>query len=606
MLRRRVVVVAAWLTLFTLLVPPRGVEAAPDTPDVIWGSISYQERGPGASLDGIANAFIMGSFAPVVGARLGRAQQVVFELLQNPALAEAMGTDMGSISDKLRGDDLVGRPPIRASYGAHVSFQLEADRDGTSYHLKSGTISWSSDNHTRLSANGMTLADDFSGGGVEALDPSSDVIDLTFEDRGGGSRTWTIDVEVDHTYRTVGESSWTWETGTISLVRTGSKVELGATTLFGPVPVPPLPPDLFADQVKTVVYAATGKVSATDDQTLQILETEAWTNILEGSQVARVEIRDDCSPVIVRPDPPRLVFDEATPGTISTTAVLQGPVFAQQAARWVFPEVPFEADYQPKDLAAPRVDFFWRGLPERNEQLGEYTVEVDYADPAVAKECGPVRPLDLGVFFPIDAKNNPGGKDPNWFYYWMQTSASNGIGDVRVVDCAGNRTFGEYNYGDTYIRLCDPETYQPDIRAADAAPIAYIDSFATVLIHENRHRENYLNWWRAGYGLKATCVDWDHDGKDDPRPGCVMDTDRDQVPDAVEPGQTAPDGHNLGLKVGAKYSCKLGPTTVAQLSTLGIHDEECTAYWEEIRWQIGSARSEDWAAPGTQWGGTRP
>jgi len=601
-LRRLVAVGVAAVTVTALLgVPVTAAEQA--EPDVLWGSIRYSERGPGATYDGIANSFIMGAFMPVAAARAGGAMQLVIELLQNPAMAEAIGTDMASVSDELRRSVPSGTPPIRARYDAFISFQLEAKSDGSGYRLKSGSISWSTDNTTVVSTEDLTLQDRFHGMDSELLDPAEDVIDLTFEDRGDGSIGWSLDVEVTHEYWTRGTSSWVTPVATISMTRDRSEMTLTGDTVFGPAPIPPLPSDLFADQTKTVGYTAVGSVFVIGDQ---ILKTETWTNILEGSQLAQVEIRADCAPVIVEPEPPRLAFSEADVGTIEATARVLGPAFAQQAARWEFPDVPFDAVYEPKDQIGPRVDFVWRKLPERNDQFGEYDLWVEYTDPAIAAGCGSVRPLTVEVFFPIDGRNNPGGTDPNWFYYWMQTSARNGVQDVRVVECAGDATLGHYTYGDTYLNLCDPETYEPDIRAADGVAISYIDAFAVILIHENRHRENYRKWWSARYGPKDACWDRDGDGKDDPRPTCVMDTDRDQVPDAVEPQQRAPDGHNLGLVVGTKYSCVLGPVTAAQVVSLGLNDEECTAYWEEIRWQVGSARAEDWAAPGTQWGEGRP
>ena len=379
--RRGVGAAIAALVVAFSVVPSGRRAVAIEQPPTLWGSLRYSERGPGASYDGIANAMILGSFAPVAATRAGSALQIIFDLLQNPALAEAMGTDMGSVSDQLRQAAPAGAPPIRASYDALISFQLEADADGTTYHLASGTISWSTDNTTRLSIEDSTLEDNFHGEGVEALDPSSDTIDLTFEDRGDGWLGWTIDVDIEHTYLTDGQSSWTSPIGAISLVRSGSKVDLGGTTPFGPVPIPPLPSDLFADQQKFVGYTAVGTVPLVGDQ---ILHTETWTNIVEGTQVASLEIRGDCSPVIIRPDPPRLVFDEANPARIEDTAQLQGLLSSESVARWRFPDVPFQAHYEPADMLGNRVDFSWQGLPERNDELGEYTLDVDYTDPAAS------------------------------------------------------------------------------------------------------------------------------------------------------------------------------------------------------------------------------
>ena len=603
-LGRRTVAAAVVVATTAAFVGPGGPVVAAVQPEdgVLWGSIRYSERGPGATYDGIANAFILGSFAPVAATRAGGAVQLVFELLQNPALAETMGTDMASITDRIRQVAPAGTPPIRASYDAFITFRLEAEDGGSRYRLSSGSVAWTTKNTTVLSAEDITFQDDFFGSGTDPLDPATDVIDLTFEERDDGTVAWTLDVEISHPYVTSGESSWTSPMGTVSIVRKGSNVEMGGTAMGMQVPIPPLPPDLAADQEKTISYLRLGTLEAAGGA---VRSSETWTNILEGTQVVQVEIVGSCTPAVAAPDPPRLVFDDDTPGRIEDEARLRDlPGFARRAVRWEV-DVPFDATYTPEDLVGPAVKFEWSGLPEDTVEFGKRVIDVEYTDPTVEKICRPIQPLTVEVFFPIDAENNPEGETPNWFYYWMQTSARNGIDKVRVVDdCGGDKSVGKYRKGDEYLRLCDPETYQLDVRAADGVLVAYIDNFAITLIHENRHRENSENWWRGG--MKVRCWDVDRDGKDDPRPGCVMDIDEDDVPDALEPAQVAPDGRNLGLEVGDKYSCSIGGLTKAQLESVGISDEECTAYWEEIRWQIGSARTEDWAAPGSQWGDGRP
>ena len=41
-------------------------------------------------------------------------------------------------------------------------------------------------------------------------------------------------------------------------------------------------------------------------------------------------------------------------------------------------------------------------------------------------DCEAKATANVRLFFPAFATNNPGGGEPNWFYYWKQTSAAVG------------------------------------------------------------------------------------------------------------------------------------------------------------------------------------
>jgi hypothetical protein len=55
------------------------------------------------------------------------------------------------------------------------------------------------------------------------------------------------------------------------------------------------------------------------------------------------------------------------------------------------------------------VVFRFKGLPKDNAQFGKKTITADIAEP-----------VHIKAFYPKLEKNNPEGKDPNWFYYWKQ------------------------------------------------------------------------------------------------------------------------------------------------------------------------------------------
>ena len=613
--RLRTLVLVALLATLAATLPARPTLAQDKPSDVILGSLRYTERGPGASYDGIANAIILSTGAPAAAQQMGGALELVFEILANPALADAIGTDMQSVSDKLRGDVPAGELPIRASYDALITFQLRDDGGGD-YHLESGSVSWSTDNTTTFSAEDTRLSDSFHGEGIEALDPSQDKIDLIFEEDAAGDLIYTLDVDVTHAYSTVGSSEWSTPIASIALERTWGDVTLEGMTPFGSTSsiMPPLPLGLFEDQTKTVGYVRSGKIKSPDTP---ITDSEAWTNLFGGSQVVQLRIGPlSCTPKIVKPDPLRLVFDESAGGEIKDKTELSGiPGTLTEGVHWEFPDqsiMPFTATYVPEARTGDSVEFTWKKLTADNTDFGGYDISFEYTTEALQDLCPDAEPVTVEAFFPIDAKNNPGGQDYNWFYYWMQTSARSGIGQVQVLDvdrCTGE--LGIYFPGSQTINLCHPVAHMPDIRIADGAAVSFIDTFAIALLHEDQHRQNWNNWWSPS---KRACFDADGDGKDDERPTCVMDTDRDLVPDAEEPG--------ISLTVGSKFSCPLHSVLLQNLvlagepqegkelpevmENLGINDDECLSYIAELKWQIGSARSEDWAAPGSQFGDASP
>lgn len=601
------IVVGAMALIPVTLVQPAIAQTEND--DVIVGTLRYTERGPGASYDGIANAIILSLGTPAVVEQMGGAVALVFDILQNPVLVDAMGTDMQSITDELRGNLPVTELPIRASYDALIRFQLRDDGDGL-YQLEDGSISWSTDNTTSFSADETRLTDSFHGEGIEALDPTTDQINLTFSTNAAGEVVYTFDIDVTHGYSTIGSSEWSTPIASIALERDRGNVTIEGITPFGSTStfMPPLPLDLFEDQTKTVGYIRTATLESPDSA---LASSETWTNLFGGSQVAQLQAEPlACNPTIDKPDPARLVFDESTEGEIKDRAELYGvPLALSDGLHWIFPEhLPVTATYVPDDRKGESAEFIWKKLPEASPEFGKYYISVEYETDTLGDLCPEATPLAIEVFYPIDAKNNPGGKDYNWFYYWMQTSATSGIGDIAVAEqetCQGE--LGHYTEGAEIIYVCHPVARSRALRLADGAFVGFIDTFAITVIHEDQHRQNWNEWW----GLKLAAIDLDGDGLPDERPGYVVDTDGDRVPDEWEV--------KLGLDPHDPFSCRLytllheelredlqGKEQGELMEALGITDYECPSYRAELRWQVGSARSEDWASPGSQFGDAAP
>jgi hypothetical protein len=68
------------------------------------------------------------------------------------------------------------------------------------------------------------------------------------------------------------------------------------------------------------------------------------------------------------------------------------------------------------------VVFRFKGLPKDNAQFGKKTITADIAEPRHIK-----------VFYKKFEKDNPEGKDANWFYYWKQ-GAVPGLDKFKYVD----------------------------------------------------------------------------------------------------------------------------------------------------------------------------
>ena len=72
---------------------------------------------------------------------------------------------------------------------------------------------------------------------------------------------------------------------------------------------------------------------------------------------------------------------------------------------------------QPADRTGPTVTFTYTGLPRRNDSFGVKRLQAGLD----VGRCTCTREARIRTFYPFSATNNPEGRDPNWFYYWMQT-----------------------------------------------------------------------------------------------------------------------------------------------------------------------------------------
>ena len=574
------------------LYPPAPQTILAKDPATITGVFIYSERGPGASVDGIANALLMGESMPVYTARFMN----VFRLL----------TKLPGISDNPSMKDLnaflqQGTPdlgpllPIVADYHADVIFVLE-QKTNNSFGLKSGQIHWTNSNNTRIDYDTGNIVDNFHGSSTYTLNPATSSITLTFDLKSKPPK-FTLQLNLAHPMPTDGESVWTALEGAAHI---RVKAQQGKYTWSGdsagmPIPVSPEeaspPGDPFTKQI---FYTYTGP-TYTDYM-------ETWRNLLDGQSFAQFELTNKCTATIVKPEPKaKWVFDDSTPGVLEGTvrAEASPDAFADDLT-WTFPEIGGKKPKtDPADARGREVKFRYEGLPAKNSDFGEKEVEAKFT--TQRDKCKDPDPQKVVVYFPRDAKNNPEGKDPNWFYYWKQTAAAQGYQDHIQYDPGSSRCaftdhpdkgtrdvtlghFDGYTIPDSrdHINICDlSQSYFAATNAATGQSFDGIDLFAAVVHHEWTHKTNFEQWWPKLYLPVNNCsVPLDENGK---AKGYRYDCDKDEIPDEYEPGYGLdpknPDTHNFGLG-----------------------DEEYLAYSSEKDWKKGSVDKEDWACPGHQAG----
>ena len=292
-----------------------------------------------------------------------------------------------------------------------------------------------------------------------------------------------------------------------------------------------------------------------------------------------------------------LVFDQfGSSAGLQQTAIANNvtPEEVEDLIQWTFPEIPgVTLTTRPEDNRGSMVTLDYRSMPEDNSDFdGERTVT------ATLPGCTEVRAtLPARFFFNVSGTGNPDDAEvPNWFYYWRQTAAGQGLTRSQVryagtercarTDSRGNAMdlFGTYLPGTDYISLCDAVTGSSWNKVTGEFTDG-IDTYAATVLHEREHQKHWEDWWlsynrewvqRTGLSVFDDPTAYQNDRKE-------ADRDQDDIPDSLEAAlgmdPELPDTHN----------CKMT-------------DEHYLAWLAEGLWNIGSADAEDWAAPGKQYG----
>jgi len=289
-------------------------------------------------------------------------------------------------------------------------------------------------------------------------------------------------------------------------------------------------------------------------------------------------------------------FSDAKPAKLEVT--LQADVTPASYAndvQWELPDIlGSQRQVTPQTARGPTVTVSYTNLPQHNDDFGKKTVRASVNTP----RCTAQAEKELQFFFPRDATNNPGGKNPNWFYYWTQTAAAKPSGQYMNIEyggltfdrCAESGIPAIFKPGAGYktIHVCDlsklgsefKEVY-PLLDHTTAAKylgtrtVTGIDTFAAAIIHEYQHYLAYHNWRE---GKSTTQLD-------------AQDQDRDGIPDSVEP--------SLGYDP-TKFQTYLPNDPKVGKDKVG-GDEEWMAYEAMRGYAPGTYDKVDWASPGKQW-----
>lgn len=207
------------------------------------------------------------------------------------------------------------------------------------------------------------------------------------------------------------------------------------------------------------------------------------------------------------------------------------------------------------------------GLPEHGSDFGKKGVRVTFDGLKRAEST-------FEAFFPLTARNHPGGQpdSPNWYHYWKQTSANFG---THMYDDYAGTGYTEFVNGAWTAFLS--QGIPVGTAAGTWNNAKGIDLFANIARHEATHRSQLQAIWGANSGRAP-----------------AEDLDGDRLKDATQ----------SSLLAGRPYDPL---NTATYLDTFNynpsggyLRDSEDYCLRQQPAWTNGAANSEDWADPGMQ------
>ena len=295
---------------------------------------------------------------------------------------------------------------------------------------------------------------------------------------------------------------------------------------------------------------------------------------------------------IAAPADDRFVFDDSTAGVLEMEFHADvSPSEYEGDVIWEVPQIEgSNMTMDPPTGKGPRLKIRYEGLPQDNSQFGIKTIKAMVN----VGGCTADDSQDVKVFFDRDAKNNPGGEYPNWFYYWKQTPAGkpqNQIiniqyGGTTIQNCSQANCPAFYQTGDhATIYVCDLAKLGPTFPTTfpllslttpyykGLTTTTEIDTFAVAVRHEFEHWIIEHNYRRGRTPAEFGFWDKDDDG----------------LPDAME--------HKWGFDKTKRQTFLANHPVVKNVE----EDEEWLAYMSMQEIVPGSLDKYDWARPGKQW-----
>ncbi len=306
---------------------------------------------------------------------------------------------------------------------------------------------------------------------------------------------------------------------------------------------------------------------------------------------------------IIEPkDKARYEYSSAGPVLVLDLEVKTKPEHYAESVEWTVPEMEgvtrkaFKHGVVETPLTGKKLEVVYENLPKENSQFGKKKVTATLK----VGTCTTTETREVRIFYPRDAKNNPGGEHYNWFYYWKQTPAARPFGQTVAIEFGGTQfdcckdphvpALFKPAYMYKTIHVCDLTaklnkqflTKFPAVSRKVPATLTtktwktatHIDTFAQIMRHEFIHFNAYHTW---------------REGKTEAQMD-VEDTDVDGIIDSLEP--------SMGFVVGEKRTYwKNDP----EFSKMMWVDEEFLAYEAMYDYVNGTYDEYDWAHPGKNW-----
>jgi hypothetical protein len=584
-----------------LLLPLVGADHAQSKPDpkpIIRGILRYERRGVSAAPPtGLVTGVFVGAAA---GVGSQRAVKGFFKAMSGAAALSGKSSTK-DIHDLLRSTDNLDMSgwPVKAEYGADVSFTLEEGKDGV-FQLKEGSVSWSTRNDTKIVLEGKDgnthiFHDVARGQGSSALTPENSSITLRTEGKGKDA-TVTLDIDVKHTMPYDANALWS-AMGGLSVLR----IEEHAGTQQWHM-------NVLGQQYDEPPKSGEPSSGGFGYSRTTVLDSisrgrEVWLNMYDSPERIEYQLFADCTAEIKRPiENDELAFDDKRPGKIEQYAKSEViPDTWASAVRWVFPEIKgSKLEPAPEKAKGDSVPYTYTGLPDQNAdfKFGDFVTDFDSKQATAAGCKGEKRPA--AFFFSREANNNPGKPalppgssrstpDPNWFYYWLQTKAAQGhAAQIRYSDgsdmargelrCQPGGDYGVYLPETDYITVCNLAKVGFASRSYPGlGPVRNfhgIDVFGVTIRHEWQHFLDYRQWWGNPYGRYID----------------AFDKDGDKLPDKLEDSIVPPSPLN-------KRVAHFNPL-VFDSALEGLGDEHTFAWAAEHEYPVGTADAEDWSCEG--------